>query len=104
MTERTNAPPATPPRFGNVIPPPISHRDIPFDLNTAWHDLGPRRPRFVVLHRMAGSLAGTDTYFRTEARTRARTDYGIDHRTGEIWRWTDPLGCVTLRPFSSLRL
>ena len=44
---------------------------------------------------MAGSLAGTDTYFRTEARSRARTDYGIDHRTGEIWRWTDPLG-----PFS----
>lgn len=93
MNQRTNAPPGImPARFGRVIPPPISHRDIPPDLNTAWNDLGPRRPRFVVLHRMAGSLAGTDVYFRTEARRTARTDYGVDHRTGEIWRWTDPLG------------
>ncbi len=93
MTERTSTRPATTTaRFGQITPPPIVHRDIPPELNTAWDDLGPRRPRFVVLHRMAGSLAGTDTYFRTEARHKARTDYGIDHRTGEIWRWTDPLG------------
>ncbi len=85
--------------FGNVVAPPVVHRDIDPELNTAWDDLGQRRPRFVVLHRMAGSLAGTDEYFRTDARTRARTDYGIDHRTGEIWRWTDPLG--RLAPYAS---
>ena len=78
--------------FGRVVAPPVDHRDIPTDLNTAWDDLGPRRPAFVVLHRMQGSLAGTDTYFRTEARNRARTDYGLHHQTGAIWRWTDPLG------------
>lgn len=87
------------PRFGRVAPPPITHRDIPPDLNTAWDRLGPRRPRFLVLHRMAGTLAGTDEYFRTEARHRARTDYGIDHATGAIWRWTDPLG--ELSPWAS---
>jgi hypothetical protein len=78
--------------FGRVAAPPVVHRDLPPDLNTAWDDLGPRRPRFVVLHRMEGTLAGTDTYFRTDARRIARTDYGIDHGSGEIWRWTDPLG------------
>jgi hypothetical protein len=88
------APAAVPaaPRFGRVAPPPVERRDIPPDLNTAWDHLGPRRPRFVVLHRMLGTLAGTDRYFRTDARHRARTDYGVDHVTGAVWRWTDPLG------------
>jgi hypothetical protein len=85
---------AAPPRpvFGRVVPPPVDRRDIPPDLNTAWDDLGPRRPRFAVIHRMLGTLAGTDRYFRTDARHRARTDYGIDHESGAVWRWTDPLG------------
>ena len=88
------SPPSAPAalRFGRVVAPPVDHRDIPPELNTAWDALGSRRPRFVVLHRMAGTLAGTDTYFRTNARRTARTDYGIDHQSGEIWRWTDPLG------------
>ena len=92
MTDPTSLLTSAPPRFGRVAPPPVTHRDIPPDLNTAWDDLGARRPRFVVLHRMQGTLAGTDHYFRNEARRTARTDYGIDHLTGAIWRWTDPLG------------
>ncbi len=80
------------PVFGRVEPPPVDRRDIPPDVNTAWDDLGPRRPRFAVIHRMLGTLAGTDRYFRTEARHHARTDYGIDHQSGAVWRWTDPLG------------
>lgn len=92
MTTPTSLPTTATLHFGRVAAPPVVHRDIPPELNTAWDALGPRRPRFVVLHRMQGSLAGTDHYFRNEARRTARTDYGIDHLTGAIWRWTDPLG------------
>lgn len=81
--------------FGNVDAGPIEWRDIPSDINTAFSILGQRRAMFVVLHRMLGTLVGTDGYFRGEARTRARTDYGVDNTTGRFMRWTDPLGAIS---------
>lgn len=78
--------------YGNVPAPGMDTMDIPSSVNTAWDDLGQRVPRFVVLHRMYGSLTGTDVYFRTDARTKALTDYGMDQSTGRIIRWNDPWG------------
>lgn len=78
--------------FGHVPAPGMDIMDIPSSVNTAWDDLGQRVPRFVVLHRMYGSLTGTDVYFRTDARTAALTDYGLDNSTGRIIRWNDPWG------------
>lgn len=86
--------PETPPSSGGVtfgrVPPPAnySERIIAPGINTAWDDLGPRKPRGLVLHRMLGTLAGTDAYFRNEARTRACTDFGIGQ--GLVYRWTRP--------------
>ncbi len=85
--------------YGKVPLPTISVRDISGSLNTAWDDLGPRKAMFVVLHRMQGTLWGTDSYFRNEARNSARTDYGMDHLNGETLRWTNPLG--TMSPWAS---
>lgn len=85
--------------FGKVPLPTINQRDISGSLNTAWDDLGPRKAMFVVLHRMLGSLWGTDSYFRNEARFTARTDYGMDHLSGETLRWTNPLG--NMSPWAS---
>lgn len=78
--------------YGNVPPPGMDIMDIPSSVNTAWDDLGQRVPKFVVLHRMYGTLTGTDAYFRTDARTKALTDYGMDQSTGRIIRWNDPWG------------
>lgn len=85
--------------YGKVPLPPVSVRDISGSLNTAWDDLGPRKAMFVVLHRMQGSLYGTDSFFRTDARFTARTDYGMDHFSGETMRWTNPLG--NMSPWAS---
>lgn len=93
------APVATGLVFGKVPLPTINVRDISGSLNTAWDDLGPRKAMFVVLHRMQGTLWGTDSYFRNEARNAARTDYGMDHLSGETLRWTNPLG--NMAPWAS---
>lgn len=76
--------------FGNVTEPSVDHRDIAN--STAFNDLGQRVPRGFVLHRMLGSLWGTDAYFRSDALNVALTDYGVGAQTGEIVRWNDPLG------------
>lgn len=82
--------------FGNVdVEGLVVRKDIPETLNTAWDRLGARQGLFMVLHRMYGGLAGTDVYFRGDARHRARTDYGVNSQTGDIWRWTDPLGQIS---------
>ena len=91
--------PATGLKFGAVSLPSVSVRDISGSLNTAWDNLGQRKAMFVVLHRMYGTLLGTDSYFRNEARFSARTDYGVDNYNGAIYRWTDPLG--TMSPWAS---
>lgn len=63
-------------------------------INTAWDDLGPRTPRGLILHRMQGTLIGTDAYFAGAARKKACTDFGIgkgsDGRWNRIIRWTQP--------------
>lgn len=94
-------PPATGLVYGKVPLPTINVRDISGSLNTAWDDLGPRKAMFVVLHRMIGTLWGTDSYFRDDpyGRTHARTDYGMDHLSGETLRWTNPLG--NMSPWAS---
>jgi hypothetical protein len=66
--------------------PAIELRLIDPNVNTAWDDLGKRQIRGIVLHRMLGTLLGTDEYFRGQARQRARTDFGIG--VGRIFQWT----------------
>ena len=65
---------------------------------SGWSALGTRQPKGVVLHRMIGSLGGTDGYFRLPS-TAALTDYGVGvaardgaPMAGVIYRWCDPRG------------
>ena len=66
-----------------------------------WNNLGLRSPTHVFLHRMIGSLHGTDQWFRNPTVS-ALTDYGIGvaamdgtNLAGTIYRWVDPMGYVT---------
>lgn len=62
-----------------------------------WNNLGRRNPRGVVLHRMIGTLLGTDTYF-ADPDVLALTDYGVGvaaedgSKAGHIYEWNDPFG------------
>jgi hypothetical protein len=63
-----------------------------------WDNLGQRKPKFIVLHRMIGSLDGTDQYFGSPS-VPALTDFGVGveamdgkSRAGWIYMWSDPLG------------
>jgi len=77
-----------------AVPRPqnFSDRIISPALNTAWTDLGTRQPRGIVLHRMLGSLDGTDAFFRSTrpypygAAANARTDFGVG--VGRVYQWT----------------
>ena len=60
--------------------------------NQAWNNLGQRTIRGFVLHRMLGSLAGTDNYFRSGAG--ALTDMGQDADSDLVYRWNDPTGAA----------
>ncbi len=71
-------------------PPAMVERIIPPGQNTAWDDLGPRVIRGVCLHRMLGTLDGTDAWFRGGGRAAARTDFGIGD--GRIFQWTPLTG------------
>ncbi len=87
--------PVTSLTFGNAKHPGYTDRQIPN--NTAWDDLGPRNIKAVCLHRMIGTLWGTDGYFRGGAISTALTDYGVgvaahDERPGEILMWNNPRG------------
>lgn len=81
--------------FGRV-PQPSNYAEIIIapGVNTAFDYLGARKPRGLVLHRMLGTLIGTNSYFQGEARFRACTDFGIgkgaDGRRGRVIRWTKP--------------
>jgi len=83
--------------FGRTPHPPFQDRPIPKDEGNGWDDLGQRSVKGVVLHRMLGSLWGTDTFFRGPVG--ALTDYGVGvtgtdgaDKDGQILRWNDPLG------------
>lgn len=87
----TTPKPTTPGKitFGRVpTPKNYSERIIAPGVNSAWDNLGARKPRGMVLHRMLGTLAGTDSYFRGAARSSACTDFGIGQ--GKVYRWTQP--------------
>ena len=79
--------------FGRV-PRPANYQDrvLLTTLNTAWDDLGRRAIKAVCLHRMLGTLDGTDGYFRGDAREKARTDFGIG--LGKVYQWTPLVGNV----------
>jgi hypothetical protein len=80
-------PPPTPTRdpvFGRV-PLPKNFEARVITNNTAWDDLGPRAIKGICLHRMLGTLVGTDGYFRGEARNRALTDFGVGQ--GKVYQW-----------------
>lgn len=59
-----------------------------------WDNLGKRDVWGVALHRMQGTLWGTDGYFRNPSVS-ALTDFGIDSLTGEMLQWVDPFGTIT---------
>ena len=85
--------------YGNV--PMFGHLDrqsvtASKPAGAGWDNLGQRTVRGVVLHRMLGTLRGTDQYFR--GSTPALTDYGLGVRevdgdlAGVIYQWNDPYG------------
>ena len=90
--------------FGKVPHPVFVDRLIPDSQNSAFDNLGQRRPIGTCVHRMDGTLVGTDGFFRSGAA--ALTDYGIggsrdtavqfdgavQNLDGVIFRWNDPTG------------
>lgn len=63
-----------------------------------WDDLGPRDIKFVTLHRMVGTLQGTDGYFRKPTIS-SYTDFGLSTKlsdpglvAGTIYLWNYPNG------------
>jgi hypothetical protein len=87
--------------FGRVpVPEGIELRDIVSNgPNTAFDRLGERRDLGVCVHRMVGTLRGTDGYFRGEARSRSLTDFGIGglwdgELDGTIYQWV-PRGAAS---------
>lgn len=84
--------------FGRVPHPTVEIRQVIKPEGDGWDNLGKRTPRAVVLHRMVGTLMGTDSYFR-QSGVGALTDYGIgvaatdgSANAGRIIRWNDPRG------------
>lgn len=80
------------PQFGYIERPIIKPE------GKGWNNLGKRDILGVVLHRMLGSLWGTDSYFRFDY-VNALTDYGIGvaatdgtANAGVILKWNDPWG------------
>lgn len=89
---------AMPLTFGRVPHPAFQNRQITKAENVGQNNLGKRTVRGVVLHRMLGTLWGTDTWFRNPA-VRGLTDYGVGvasidgaDNDGAILRYNDPLG------------
>ena len=85
------------PVFGRAPHPDYVDRPISKPEGNGQNDLGQRSVKGVVLHRILGTLWGTDSYFRGPVG--ALTDYGVGvasidgaERDGQILRWNDPLG------------
>lgn len=85
-------------RFG-LVPKPAnySERIIAPGVNSAYDRLGARLARGLILHRMIGTLLGTDSWFRTGAARSALTDFGVG--IGRVYRWTQPGAAIT--PYAS---
>lgn len=63
-----------------------------------WDNLGKRNPKGIVLHRMVGSLSGTDSWFGAPS-VGSLTDFGIGIKAQDgtslskvIYQWNDPHG------------
>ncbi len=63
-----------------------------------WDNLGQRKPKFIALHRMLGSLNSTESFFAPSTSPHL-TDFAIGvaatdgaSRAGEIHQYNDPLG------------
>jgi hypothetical protein len=77
--------------FGNVPNPGIEVRLIDKPEGVGWDDRGPRNIVGVCVHRMVGSLEGTETHF-SQPHIGALTDFGIGGALdgaldGAIWQW-----------------
>lgn len=87
--------------FGNVPKPPIQERVLSNSEaieGWGWDNLGKRNPKFIVLHRMVGTLWGTDAYFR-DPSVASLTDFGLGiaavdgaANAGRILQWNDYTG------------
>ena len=86
--------------FGNVPDPGINTRIINKPELAGWNDRGPRNIVGVCVHRMLGTLQGTEGHFSTQFDQagnpnfgwRALTDFGIGGEmdpglNGAIWQW-----------------
>ena len=81
----------TPNMTPGLVPLPEHHdRPIYKPEGNGQNNLGKRDVKFAALHRMLGSLWGTDTFFRGPVG--ALTDWGVHHLTGEAIKWNDPYG------------
>jgi hypothetical protein len=77
----------------DLVPlPPFESRIVLDAENHAWNDLGPRTVKGFVLHRMLGSLTGTDQWFRRGTASDGLTDWGSDADSATVYLWNSPLG------------
>lgn len=87
--------------FGNVPNPGIEKRILSNSEaieGRGWDNLGKRNPKFIVLHRMVGTLWGTDSWFR-RPDVASLTDFGLGvgvvdgaNNSGRILQWNDYKG------------
>lgn len=81
------------PMFGYVDKYLVNKRE-----GFGWDNLGKRNPKFVTLHRMVGTMAGTLSHF-SNPNVSSMTDFAVaaevpsgKDMTGIIYRYNDPLG------------
>lgn len=84
--------------FGNVPEPKIEKRILTNKEAVeghGWDNLGKRNPKAIALHRMVGTLWGTDSYFRMP-NIASLTDFGLGvgvvdgaANAGKILQWND---------------
>jgi hypothetical protein len=87
--------------FGRVPDPgyiDLQHTTAGKPEGVGWDNLGKREPKFIALHRMLGTLAGTANWFARND-VGALTDYGLGVAdvdgaglAGVIHKYNDPLG------------
>lgn len=87
--------------FGNVPHPgyvDLQHTTASKPEGVGWDNLGRRQPKFIALHRMWGTLRGTDVHFANPG-VASLTDYGIGTANidgaaldGVIHKYNDPTG------------
>jgi hypothetical protein len=88
--------------FGNVPHPPYERRIITNENGGSFDQGYPRSNVGTCVHRMDGTLDGTDGFFRNPPQPPALTDYGIGGaldpgKDGLIYMWNDPAGSIVPR-------